>query len=128
MFVTLDQDTGKGIVISRPIHFPPSQDKDGKVTFKEFSKMLYLNPDTVNNNRDSLLLVIKPTHLFHRGAIYKFETSNIRGFQFDGKDKKINEYTVVEIFDKNDNQYEFSFRGFSQREIDYTLSSISFKQ
>ena len=127
MFITIDKDTdkGKGFSIGPSIlcYVPP---KDKKVTFERCSKMLYLTPDQVNKNdhENSLLLAFKPTSLFHRGGIYKFETSNIKGFQFFKQNNKVNKYTVVEIFDKNDNQYELGFSGFSQREIDYTLASI----
>ena len=40
---------------------------------------------------------------------------------------KKNKVVRAQIFDKNDNQYEFEFCGFSQKEIDYTLASIRFR-
>ena len=69
------------------------------------------------------------TVVHHLDGIYKFETSNVKGFQFIGLSYiKKDKYVPVLIFDKNDNQYELIFMGFSQKEIDYTLASIRFKE
>ena len=85
----------------------------------------FFNPD---DDEKTSLLKLKPIYLFPRGSIYKIETSNIKGFQFIAPDRmKKNKYAEVLIFDKNDNQYELKFLGFSQQEIDYTLASIRFK-
>jgi hypothetical protein len=132
--ITLDKGAGKGFMINSPIISPP-KNKDGEGTsFDTYSKMLYMTPDqinffsiTKNNNEKFLLLIHKPITEFHLGSIYKFETSNVRGFQFFSQYLK-KEFVLVRIFDKNDHQYELLFFAFSQPEIDYTLASIKVKQ
>jgi len=129
------------------------KDSEG-TSFKTYNKRLYLTPDqinffiitekkdgtnfplliskplnffsmTKNNNETYLLLKSKPTYLFHLGSIYKFETSDVKGFQFVSQELKS---VDVRIFDKIDYHYKLNFFGFSQQEIDYTLASIRFRE
>jgi hypothetical protein len=132
-------ERGKLIVISIPGNLLP-KDKNGKTPlFEKYNRMLYMTPDKINHLKDSVdidqcmekvqLLITKSSEEFSvgRGSIYKFETSNIRGFEFVNPELiKKAKYIRVEIFDKNDHQYELAFWGFSQEEIDYVLSSIRF--
>ena len=101
--------------------------------------MLYMTPDKISLLKDSKdqymekikLLLVKSSEEFFVGSgnIYKFETSNIKGFEFVNPElMKQSKHIKVEIFDKNDHQYELQFGGFSQEEIDYVLSSIRFNQ
>jgi uncharacterized membrane protein YbaN (DUF454 family) len=126
-------EKGKLIVISIPSNFLP-KDKNGKEPlFEKYNRMLRMTPDKINFLNDYKekvqLLIAKSSQAFYVGSdsIYKFETSNIRGFQFINSELiKKAKAIKVEIFDKNDHQYELQFFGFSQEEIDYVLSSIRF--
>jgi hypothetical protein len=129
-------ERGKLIVISIPGNFLP-KDKNGKMPlFEKYNRMLYMTPDKINFLKDIedqfmevQLLITKSSEesSVGRGSIYKFETSGIKGFEFVNPElMKKTKYIKVEIFDKNDHQYELEFWGFSQEEIDYVLSSIRF--
>ena len=126
------------------------KDSEG-TSFNIYNKRLYMTPDQINffiitekdgakfplfiskpldcfgvikkNNEKYFLLNSKPINLFHHGSIYKFETSDVKGFQFVNPDYE-RKIVAVRIFDKNDYHYELEFLGFSQKEIDYTLASI----
>jgi len=134
--IIIDKSKVKGICISIPTSIPPKDKYEKGTAFETYTKMLYMTPDqinffslTKNNDEKFLLLTYKRTTEFHLGSIYKFETSNVRGFQFINLDSiKKYKYVKVQIFDKNDNQYELDFIGFSQKEIDYTLASIRFRE
>ncbi|PKN36927.1 MAG: hypothetical protein CVU52_05960 [Deltaproteobacteria bacterium HGW-Deltaproteobacteria-10] len=126
-------EKNKLIVISIPNNFLP-KDKNGKEPlFEKYNRMLCMTPDKINFLNDYKekvqLLITKSSQESYvgSGSIYKFETSNIRGFQFVNSELiKKAKAIKVEIFDKNDHQYELQFFGFSQEEIDYVLSSIRF--
>jgi hypothetical protein len=125
---------GRLIDIMIPSNHLP-KDKNGKEPlFEKYNRMLYMTPDKINLLKDSKdqymekikLLLVKSFEEFYvgSGSIYKFETSNIRGFQFVNPERiKKAKHIKVEIFDNNDHQYELTFFGFSQGEIDYVLSS-----
>jgi hypothetical protein len=145
--IIIDKSKGKGIFIEIPASIPP-KDKNGKgISFETYSKMLYMTPDKFNFFKPFFLVANKKevekyqeelllfnlksvsTVVPHLDGIYKFESSNVKGFQFiDLYNIKKNKLVKVRIFDKNDNQYELTFIGFSQQEIDYTLASIRFKE
>jgi hypothetical protein len=130
-------EKGELIIISIPRNFLPT-DKNGKEPlFEKYNRMLYMTPDKITLLKDSKdqymekikLLLVKSSEEFFVGSgnIYKFETSNIKGFEFVNPElMKQSKHIKVEIFDKNDHQYELQFGGFSQEEIDYVLSSIRF--
>jgi hypothetical protein len=110
-----------------------------KDAFEVYSKMFYMTPDQINffsvNSREkfkkkSFLLIIKSGHKFDLislGGFYKFEISNVKGFQF-GDPTNTKKQVKVKIFSKKGDRFELSFVGFSQKEIDYTLASIRFKE
>lgn len=134
--INIDRRIPKGIFIETPSSRFPPKDKNGKEPyFETYSRMLYLTPDKISFLKDKKeeaeakfqLLLTKTFLSFDVGAgnIYKFETSNIKGFEFINPERlKKNKILLVTIFDKNNNQYEIRFVGFSQDEIDYVLSSI----
>jgi hypothetical protein len=132
--ITIDRSKVKFIVIQIPQTFIMPKDKYEKgKAFEADSKILYLAPNQINffnidDDEKISLLKLKPIYMFHLGSIYKFETSNVRGFQFINLNTlRKNKYVEVRIFDKKDNQYELGFFAFSQKEIDYTLASLRFK-
>jgi hypothetical protein len=138
---------GKGITMHLSTRIPPKDEFGTETSFDTYFKMFYLTPYQLNLfnpddfKRIFVLLLLKETS-FNRGKIYKFETPNIKGFQFGepinaankivkvkiGDPNNTKRFVEVEIFDKNDKQYELTFGGFSQKEIDYTLASIRFKE
>jgi hypothetical protein len=134
--ITIDSRIPKGIIIEIPLSGFPSKDKNGKEPlFEKHNRMLYMTPDKISLLKDSedqykeklQLLITKSLEEFYvgSGSIYKFETSYIKGFEFINPELiKKSKHIKVEIFDKNDNQYELKFIGFSQEEIDYVLSSM----
>jgi hypothetical protein len=134
--ITIDSSIPKGIIIEIPLYGFPSKDKNGKEPlFEKYNRMLYMTPDKISLLKDSedqykekiQLLIAKFSEEFYvgSGSIYKFETSNINGFEFVNPALiKKNKLILVTIFDRNNNRYELRFMGFSQEEIDYVLSSI----
>jgi hypothetical protein len=129
----IKSEHGKGYsfeMYNKILYMTPDEINFFSITYKDgakfpliISKPLNLFSITKNNNEKFLLLYRKPIALFSRGSIYKFETSDVRGFQFINPNTK-DKYVKVHIFDKNDNLYELTFGRFSQKEIDYTLASI----
>lgn len=135
--IRIDKSKGKGIYIEIPTFILPKDKYEKRTAYEKYSKILYMTPDQVNffsltkkNDEKYQLFWLKQVSIIvpHLDGIYKFETSDVKGFQFiDLYNVKRNKYVKVLIFDKNDNTYELAFIGFSQKEIDYTLSSIRFK-
>lgn len=100
---------GKLIVIQIPVRIPPKDKNRKETSFDTYCKMFYMTPYQLNLfnpddfERKYTLLMLKGTS-FLRGKIYKFETPNIKDFQF-GDPNNTRKYAEVKIFDKNDNQY-----------------------
>jgi hypothetical protein len=110
-----------------------------KDAFEMYSKMFSVTPDQINffsvNSREKFIkkssfLIIKSGRKFDlisRGGFYKFNTSNVNGFQFGDPNNTEKQVKVI-IFSKKGDRFELSFVGFSQGEIDYTLASIRFRE
>lgn len=111
--------------------------------FESFNEILSITPEKIHffnllnkrNMEEFLILGDKDIHKFHMSKIYKFEMSGFKGFQIIRylEDKK-DEYNgllgnaEIYIFDKDDHPYKIAFVAFSQKEIDYALASIKFKE
>lgn len=90
-----------------------------------FFTMLKPLPDTWQGNLLVAKSIILPVPA--RTGIFDFEVKNLRGFQFGGP-KRENQI-MIELFDKNRNDYNYSIlingKNITQDEIDFILSSLS---
>jgi hypothetical protein len=103
------------------------------MTFDGYNKILCTTPDQINlgtpykEAKEKAYLLIKKYIFISNGKriIYRFEGKNIKGFQFG--DPGESNFVIVDFFDNNSNLYHLKFYSFSQKEIDFILSSIRCK-
>jgi len=100
------------------------------MTFDGYNKILYTTPDQINfstayevsKEKASLLILKAIFTAYDKRIIYRFESKNIKGFQFGDPSKTNN--VIVDFFDNNNNLYHLKFYSFSQKEIDFILFSL----
>lgn len=140
---TIWPETSKGkagvfITISES---PSGEEKNEETkSFESYGEMLSITPDQVKlekltkkylrlddeNHKKFSMLIDKLCLCISFSKIYKFDIPNVRGFKFIDLSDKDN-FTTIEIFDRNNRNYNIEYCNFSQREINYSLSSIRFK-
>jgi hypothetical protein len=100
------------------------------MTFDGYNKILYTTPDQINfsspyevsKEKASLLILKAIFTAYDKRIIYRFESNDIKGFQFGDPSKANN--VIVDFFDNNNNLYHLKFYSFSQKEIDFILFSL----
>lgn len=70
------------------------------------------------------LLILKALYTSYGNIIYKFETRNIKGFQFN--DPSESDSVSIHFFDRKNRAYRMNIYSADQDEIDFILSTIKF--